>query len=562
MKICQAQLNLTVGDLDRNTEIIIAGIEEATKRDADLVSFPELAITGYPPEDLVYNERFVSDNLRCLDRIAKATGDVVVVVGFIDKTNGGLLNSGAIMFGGEIVGRQPKKCLPNYSVFDERRYFQEATSFNLFMVRGITVGVTVCEDVWAESGPLELLAANGVEVVVNLNASPYYAGKRDLRLEVLQTQARRHGVHIVYTNLVGGQDELVFDGRSMVVSATGELLAEGQHCQVDFIESTLSVDGDREAHGDEERSHEEVGVIEISNEVRRRDRVSKLKEVQPLDTVAEDYKALTLGVRDYVEKNGFTEAVIGVSGGIDSSITAAIAVDALGAERVVGVAMPSAISSAASLDDAKALAENLGIRFVELQISDILERYLSALEEEFRGLPADVAEENLQARIRANLLMALSNKFGWLVLATGNKSELAVGYTTLYGDMVGGFAVIKDVLKTRLYKMARYRNSISPVVPERVLEKPPSAELREGQKDEDDLPPYEILDGILELYIEEDQSTEEIVAAGFKAGLVADIVRRVEKAEYKRRQGPVGVKISRKAFGRDRRLPITNLYRY
>lgn len=558
LKICQVQLNLTLGDLDGNTTKIIHGIQQAQQRQADIVCFSELAVTGYPPEDLVFNQTFISDNIQALDKIIKATGDVVAIVGFIDRNRGWLFNSAAVISKGKMHGSQAKKCLPNYSVFDEERYFRQATSHNLFLVRGVKVGVTICEDIWAKAGPLEDFSVAGAEVLVNLNASPYFAGKRDVRLQVLREQAQRYQVHIVYTNLVGGQDELVFDGRSLLVSPEGELLAEGHHCREDFLDGVIDV-GERAPVGIPSAASA-VTTVEISDKPSINTPDVEALEIAPLNTIAEDYQALVLGVKDYSQKNGFEAAVVGLSGGIDSSVTAAIAVDALGAKRVTGLSMPAAVSPSASVADAKAVAENLGIKLIELAISELLQGYLDVLSSVFQGRPPDATEENLQARIRGNLLMALSNKFGWLVLATGNKSELAIGYTTLYGDMVGGFAVIKDVFKTRLYELARYRNSQRMAIPENVLTKAPSAELRPGQRDEDDIPPYALLDKILKLYVEEDKSIDEILAAGYTQEVVSDVVKRVDDAEYKRRQGPVGVKISRKAFGRDRRLPITNHY--
>jgi NAD+ synthase (glutamine-hydrolysing) len=536
VRVALGQIDATVGDLAGNVDRMVEMASAATRERADVVCFPELAVTGYPPEDLVLRPEFVDDNLAALDELASRTADgCAVLTGFVDRSSAGLHNAAALLRGGLVEARYHKVKLPNYGVFDERRYFVPGDASCSVRLGSSDVGVSVCEDAWAPGPPFDAYARERVPVVVNINGSPYHRHKRDERLRILRDRVEETGAWFVYVNAAGGQDELVFDGASMVVSPDGALA----HHLAAFDEDLL--------------------VVEIDGGSSSAD----AREAWP-DGPADVYGALVVGLRDYVRKNGFREVVVGLSGGIDSALVATIAADALGPEAARALAMPSPYSSAESVEDAEEVARRLGIRLDELRIDDAFKAYLSILDDVFRGTEEGLAEENLQARIRGNLLMALSNRFGSIVLATGNKSEMAVGYSTLYGDLAGGFAPIKDVPKTLVYELARWRNARpgTPPIPDRVIEKPPSAELRPGQKDTDSLPPYEVLDPIVEAYVEEDRSPEEIVAAGGDPVLVERIVTMIDRAEYKRRQAPPGVKITPKAFGRDRRLPITNRYRH
>ncbi len=564
LRVALAQYNFTVGDLEANARRILEGVERARQAGCDLVAFPELALSGYPPEDLVFRAKFGRDNRAYLERVAAACGGVTVVVGFVEAADD-VYNAAAVIHEGRIHV-QRKRLLPTYSVFDEDRYFRAGDEHLLFTLRGVRLGVTICEDIWYDGGPAHLLAEWGAEVILNISSSPYYTGKHRYRRDMLAVRARDNVAAVAYVNLVGGQDELVFDGHSMILDAAGELLAQGQAFAEDFLVVDLDADAvarrrQQDPRGRKEPHQGPVRALTLSAEPGPARPPSPAIPVPAEDDVALDYQALTLGVRDYVEKNGFRRVIVGLSGGIDSALTAAVAADALGPERVLGVSMPSPYSSRASCTDARRLAENLGISFLVLPIHRIMAAYARALAVPFRGYPPDVTEENLQARIRGNLLMALSNKYpGHLVLSTSNKSEAAVGYTTLYGDMAGGFAVLKDVYKTRVYELARWRNAREAVIPQRCLTRPPSAELAPGQLDQDTLPPYPILDPILELYIEQDQAAEEIATRGFEEGVARRVARMVDQSEYKRRQAPVGIKITPKAFGRDRRLPITDRY--
>jgi NAD+ synthase (glutamine-hydrolysing) len=573
LRLALGQINTTVGDIAGNGKKIIGVIRRARNMGADLVAFPELAIPGYPPEDLLLNPTFVKVNLETLTQVAHSTERITAIVGFADMQDD-IYNAAAILHEGKLAGVYHKMYLPNYGVFDENRYFQSGREPLVFELNGTVVGVNICEDIWYPGDPLRAQCLQGgAQLVVNISSSPFHAGKRDFRRRMLAGRAWDNSTIVAYVNLVGGQDELVFDGGSMVLDQRGELLAAAKAFEEDLLILDLPLDEVfLERLHDPRRRKEKLeiprgeGLRKISLPAGKRKlargRISPRKE-KPLASLEEIYQALVLGTRDYVRKNGFKKAVLGLSGGIDSSLTAAIAVDALGADGVVGVAMPSGYSSAESLEDARAVATNLGIQLLVLPIGEVLESYLITLREAFQGKKADVTEENLQARIRGNLLMGLSNKFGWLVLTTGNKSEMAVGYCTLYGDMAGGFAVIKDVPKTVVYEMASHRNrgGQREIIPSRVIEKPPSAELRPNQKDIDSLPPYEVLDPILEAYVEQDQSPEMILAKGWEKGTIADTIRKVDRNEYKRRQAPPGIKITPRAFGKDRRLPITNRYR-
>ncbi|HEX9822929.1 MAG TPA: NAD+ synthase [Actinomycetota bacterium] len=537
MRVALGQVNTTVGDLGGNLDRLASWAREATGHGADLVCFPELALTGYPPEDLVFRPAFVDDNLAALEELARRTAEgCAVLVGFVDRSERGLHNAAALLRGGRVEARYHKHRLPNYGVFDEARYFVPGERGCAFRLAGSALGISVCEDAWRPGPPWDGYAKQA-SVVPNLNASPYHRGKAGERLEICAARARETGAWIVYVNAVGGQDELVFDGGSMVVAPNGE---RAWHASV-FDEDMLVVDLPGEGGGEKPAAPDPE------------------REPWPGE-VEQVYRAVTLGLGDYVRKNGFPGVVIGLSGGIDSSLTATIATDALGAEAVRGLAMPSPFSSTESVEDARELAGLLGIRLDEIGITEPYEAYLAALKEVFAGTDPGVAEENIQARIRGNLLMAVSNRFGVMVLATGNKSEMATGYSTLYGDMAGGFAPLKDVPKTLVFELARWRNAQGEPapIPQRVLDKPPSAELRAGQLDTDSLPPYELLDPIIEAYVEEDRSPEEIAG---DSELVERVVAMIDRTEYKRRQAPPGVKITPKAFGRDRRLPITNRYR-
>ncbi|MEX0665023.1 MAG: NAD+ synthase [Acidimicrobiia bacterium] len=563
LRVAAAQLNLVVGDLEGNVARVLETHERAEQEGCDLVAFPELAVSGYPPEDLLLRPAFVAQSVEALEKVAARTGRAAAVVGFPEQDGDRLYNAAAVCAGGSVLGVYRKHLLPNYAVFDEERYFEPwAADGPLFVVGGVRVAVTICEDAWSPSGPILTQAAAGAEVVVNINASPYYAGRVRERASMLATRAADASVPLVYVNLVGGQDELVFDGASMVFDESGQLVARAKQ----FAEDLLVVDLDvppssrRRALGSRSRLRTarlpEVAVsdAEIS------DRATAPRVETVLEPVREVYEALVLGTRDYVAKNGFHNVLIGLSGGIDSSIVAAIAADALEPEHVTGVLMPSRFSSEGSVTDAQALASNLGIPTLTIPIEPAHEAFLDMLAEPFAGSDPGLAEENLQARIRGTILMTLSNKLGSMVLTTGNKSELATGYSTLYGDMAGGFSVIKDVPKTLVYALARDRNERASrvVIPEAVLDKPPSAELRPDQRDSDSLPPYDVLDKIIEGYVENDRSVGDLLADGHDPETVRRVAWLVDRNEYKRRQAPPGVRVSPKAFGKDRRLPITN----
>ncbi len=572
LRIGLAQINPTVGDLSGNVRKIMDYIGRARELGVDLVAFPELAITGYPPEDLLLKPDFIEANLDCLQQIVESTRSITAVVGFVDSADD-IYNAAAIIHDGALAGVYHKMYLPNYGVFDEDRYFQAGTDYPVFVLPGTSIGINICEDIWYPAGPGEVQAlAGGAEVIVSISASPYYAGKGLARERMLATRAADNVAMVAFCNLVGGQDELVFDGNSVIFDERGELVVRGKQFEEDLIVADLDVGSVfRQRLHDPRRRKEKLAadVGRVSRialpEVESRGEKPPLpaRRMERLDPLAEIYQALVLGTRDYVHKNGFQKVVIGLSGGIDSSLTAAIAVDALGKENVVGVFMPSRYSSEESRVDAGKLAENLGIRFLSIPIDDTFQAYLDMLSAPFAGVEPDVTEENVQARIRGNILMALSNKFGWLVLTTGNKSEVSVGYCTLYGDMAGGFAVVKDVPKALVYQLAGHVNGSAgrEVIPRRVFEKAPTAELRPDQRDEDTLGPYATLDPILHAYVEEDRGLDEIVALGFDEATVRRVIGMVDRNEYKRRQAPPGVKITPRAFGKDRRLPITNQYR-
>jgi NAD+ synthase (glutamine-hydrolysing) len=539
--VALSQLNPIVGDLAGNENKVLADYARAVQEGCQVVVYPELTVTGYPPEDLLLKKSFVRDNRLAVERIAAATNECVAVVGFVDSDHDALYNAVALCRAGSIFGVYRKQLLPNYSVFDEERYFTPGASMSdgqpagVFTVHGVTVGVSVCEDIWYANGPVKAQAAHGARVLLNLNGSPYHQGKHDEREAMLTQRATETKSAIVYVNQAGAQDELVFEGSSVVIAADGTVAARLASFDADFAVVNVHADG-----------NVDKGVITPFED--------------DLDRV---YRALVLGTRDYVLKNGFTDVVIGLSGGIDSSIVAAVAVDALGADHVHGVAMPSRYSSQGSLDDAAALATALGIDHRVVSIEPAFQAYLDMLQQSFEGRDPDLTEENLQSRCRGTTLMALSNKFGWMVLTTGNKSEMAVGYFTIYGDSAGGYAVIKDVFKTQVFALSRRINERAgrEIIPEAVLTKPPSAELRPDQRDDQSLPPYEELDPILRHYIDDDMGVNDIIAKGFNESVVHRIARLVDINEYKRRQCAPGVRVSTKAFGKDRRMPITNGYR-
>ena len=570
-----SQINPSVGDITGNTKKIIEVIEAARDIDIDILCFPELAVTGYPPEDLLLKIEFIDDNIRALDEIKKHCRDnMVVIVGFVDKKDD-IFNSAAVIQGGEIIDVYHKLRLPNYGVFDENRYFQSERRFPVYTMGKMTFGVTICEDIWYPGEPIrsQVLLGNA-QIIFNISASPYYMGKPAARERMLATRAVDYNTIIAYCNMVGGQDELVFDGNSMLINEKGEIIATARNFKEDLLvcdvntekvyKSRLNTPTIRKTRY--ELSFEENQLETFTLKPAKAKRKVKMPETggpRPEDPLKCAFSALVLGTRDYIRKNGFKKVVIGLSGGIDSSLTAAVAAEAVGPSKVVGVSMPSMYSSEGSVTDAQKLASNLGIELLSIPIEDAFRCYEGMFAELFSGREDDVTEENIQARIRGNTLMALSNKFGWLVLATSNKSELAVGYSTLYGDMSGGFAVIKDVPKAMVYKLSHYYNRVrgKEIIPKSVIEKPPSAELRPDQKDTDSLPEYDTLDRILKAYVEDGLGVDDIVELGEKKSTVRTIIRMVNKNEYKRRQSAPGVKITSLAFGKDRRFPITNLYK-
>ncbi|MDQ3661151.1 MAG: NAD+ synthase [Actinomycetota bacterium] len=554
VRFALAQLNQVVGDIDGNLARLLEAASRAAETEAQILVVPELAITGYPPEDLFLKASFLKAARRALEDFAAKASDVTALIGCADPGPEGLYNAVAVCHGGRVAGVYHKHLLPNYGVFDEPRYFMAGTSVSLIDTPIAKIGICICEDAWFPTGPVAALADAGAQVIAHLNASVFHKGKVGLRNQMLRDHSERYGLAIVYVNLVGGQDELVFDGGSTVISQTGEILARLPQ----FTEAFEVVDvpiGSRPAsnHGPADRISFELR----SGPVRSTDTpiATELTELQ------ETYEALKLGLADYVRKNGFSRVVIGLSGGLDSALTATIAVDALGAEDVLTIALPAEHSTAHSLNDARELARRLGIELLEIPIADVYRSFMKEADEILEPEDGGLAEENLQARIRGILLMFVSNRYGHLVLATGNKSEMACGYATLYGDMVGAFALLKDVYKTEVYELARLRNAVSEVIPASILTKPPSAELRPHQKDTDSLPAYEILDPILQAYIERNEGVSDLVAAGIDANLASEIITLVDRAEYKRRQAPPGPKVTAKAFGRDRRLPITNRWR-
>jgi NAD+ synthase (glutamine-hydrolysing) len=569
VRIALAQVNPTVGAVEANARLVLDWMERARALGCDIVAFPELVLTGYPPEDLLFKPAFIEANRKALADVAQQSKGITAVVGFVDKRDD-IFNAAAVLHDGAHVGTYHKQYLPNYGVFDENRYFQSGTESPVFALGETVIAANICEDIWYPTGPTTLQALAGAELVITINGSPYHAGKAQYREKMLATRAADDLVCLAFVNMVGGQDELIFDGQSFVFNERGERIARARAFEEDLVVTDLDLDEVFRARLHDSRRRKEK--LRTGTAVRRislpplpeRPR-PKLPphEIAVLEPVEEVYQALVLGTRDYVRKNGFSHVVLGLSGGIDSSLVAAIACDALGSANVSGVTMPSPFSSAGTRRDAARLAKNLGIEFLRLPITGVFKAYRRALAKPFKGLKEDVTEENLQARIRGNYLMALSNKFGWLVLTTGNKSEISVGYTTLYGDMAGGFAVIKDVPKTLVYQLAEHANRRAgrELIPRAVFERPPSAELRPDQTDQDTLPPYPVLDPILEAYVEGDQGLADIVARGFDAHTVKRVIAMVDRNEYKRRQGPIGIKITPRAFGKDWRLPIVNRFR-
>jgi len=572
IRLGMAQLNCTVGDLSGNVGKIVRSIDEAKSLGVDLLTFPELAITGYPPEDLLLKPHFLKQNQQSLEEVMGHTSDIVVVVGFVDS-DGDTYNAAAIIYNDRLVGVYHKVYLPNYGVFDENRYFRAGTGCPVFIIYGIGIGVTICEDMWYETGPATMQAYAGAKLLINISASPYHAGKGGFRERMLATRAADNVAIVAHNNLVGGQDELVFDGNSLIINEKGALIARGKQFEEELIVADLDIESVFRSQLHDPRRRKEIPLVngqlgqatkvEVPSECPANNKPPlPPRQVERLDEVAEIYQALVLGTRDYVGKNGFKKVAIGLSGGVDSSLVATIAVDALGDDNVVGVSMPSRYSSPGSQSDAEALARNLGIEFKVIPIEKAFSAYMETLAEPFKDTQQGVAEENIQARIRGNILFALSNKFGWLVLACSNKSETATGYTTLYGDMAGGFIPLKDVPKTMVFELAKYKNCQAgkEVIPSSILTKAPSAELRPDQKDTDTLPPYEFLDPVLKAYVEDDLAIEQIVAMGFDREVVTRVARLVDRNEYKRRQSAPGIKITPRDFGKDRRLPITNRF--
>ena len=558
IRIAGAQKSFPVGAIQKNKQTILDCFEAAEEKEADILIFPELALTGYPPEDLLLRESFVGKNFAVLEELAEFSSSTSGVVGFVDrnlddnhtdKQKRDIANAAAIIQNGDVKGIYHKCFLPNYSVFDEARYFAKGNNpGNVFWYEDVGIGISICEDIWIEDGPSSQQVENGASLIININASPYDQNKTDLRKELVVKQAKKLGVPIIYLNMVGGQDELVFDGGSFVVDGKGEIIYQAQQ----FEEELFYIDLDLEV-----KEQPKGSILEI------RQKVSELDLPQSAQLLSKNeslYSALKLGLFDCVSKNNFEKVLVGLSGGIDSALTATIAVDSLGSDNVVGVALPSKYNTEESLVDARLLAENLDIEFKVIEIEEIVNIFRNTLKESVNDELGQTTDENIQSRVRGNILMALSNQTGAMVVSTGNKSEMAVGYSTLYGDLAGGFALLKDLYKTEVYNLANFRNSISSVIPQNTIDKEPSAELRPDQFDKDSLPEYELLDEILRMYIEEDSSSEKIISKGIDENIVYDVLSKVDRNEYKRKQVAPGVKLTEKAFGKDRRMPITNTY--
>ena len=582
-RLALAQINPTVGDIPGNTSKILDYLERAREAGADLVAFPELATTGYPPEDLLFKKSFLIDNVAAMAKVAAASRGIAVVLGYVnivslerpsEEVGPQVTNAAALCYGGKLVDTYHKIFLPNYGVFDEQRYFQKGSECPVYRIGGVDVGVNICEDIWYPVGPTTVQCQAGAELIVNINASPFHAGKRAFRENMIAQRALENGLTVAYVNTVGGQDELVFDGSSIICNTTGGLVARSPAFQEWLLITDLEFPDAAAKPSRTPSSAEAAAVGTVKNvtvsEVALNSRAPLAEQPMSdgMDGPEEVYRALVMGTSDYLRKSGFTKALIGLSGGIDSALTATVAVDALGKDNVVGITMPSRYSSEGSISDSKKLAENLGLDLWEVPIEPAHQAFTDMLAERFKGTEANVAEENVQARVRGNVLMTVSNKFGWIVLTTGNKSEMAMGYATLYGDMAGGFAVLKDVPKTTVYELSRWRNrqgrafgTVDDVIPAAIIDKPPSAELRDDQLDADSLPAYEILDPVVEAYVEDDLSYQDMVGQGFDPQVVRQVIAAVDRNEYKRCQAPPGVKITHRAFGKDRRLPIVNRYR-
>ncbi|PKB71298.1 MAG: NAD+ synthase [SAR202 cluster bacterium Io17-Chloro-G6] len=597
-RLALAQINPTVGDIPGNTAKILDYLNRAQEAQADLVAFPEMATTGYPPEDLLFKTSFLNDNVAAMGKVAAASEGIAVVLGYVNILPSGgspdegripagergpddmgprITNAAALCYDGRLVDIYHKIFLPNYGVFDEQRYFQRGSVCPVYRIGGVSIGVNICEDIWYPVGPTTVQRQAGAELIININASPFHAGKRALREEMIAQRASDHGLAVAYVNTVGGQDELIFDGGSIICDSAGGLAARGPAFQESLVIADLEL---AEASAEQKQGPAEATAAAVKavgtpstlavSEVAAGSKtpLTDRPVTVAMEGAEEVYRALVLGTGDYLHKTGFSKALIGLSGGVDSALTATVAVDALGKENVIGITMPSRYSSGGSISDSAKLAGNLGLDLWEVPIEPAHRAFTDMLEERFRGTEANVAEENVQARVRGNVLMTVSNKFGWMVLTTGNKSEMAMGYATLYGDMAGGFAVLKDVPKTTVYELCHWRNrhgrdfgTHDDVIPAAILDKPPSAELREDQLDADSLPPYEVLDPVIKAYVEDDCSYQDMVSQGFDPQVVRQVISAVDRNEYKRRQAPPGVKITPRAFGKDRRLPIVNRYR-
>ena len=559
LRISLAQINTSVGDISGNVDKIVFYLQEARKLESDIVAFPELAITGYPPEDLLHRSQFLKSNIVAMQQIVKESKDIVVIFGFADSDGSNLYNSAALAFNSKIIGVHRKHLLPNYGVFDEQRYFSSGNTCDVFKIDDTKIAINICEDIWSDNGPLNTQSNNGASLIININASPFHIDKRITREKTIINQAIKNNVQIAYVNQVGGQDELVFDGSSMIVDNNGKIKSRASQFSEDLITHDVNIKNPKSITTDIDN---DKNTFYIPKYISEKSTNITTKLTNPIAPIEEIYQALVIGTQDYVHKSGFKKVIIALSGGIDSSLVAAIAVESFGKDNVTGISMPSEFSSEGSKTDAYKLSENLGINIKTIPINDIFNLMQKSLQPMFNNLPWDVAEENIQSRIRGNIIMALSNKFNSMVLTTGNKSEMAVGYATIYGDMAGGFSVIKDVPKLKVYELCNHINNKEgkEIIPSSIIDKPPSAELRHNQQDTDSLPPYEILDAILEEYIENDSSYEDIINSGFDANVVSKIINLVDKTEYKRRQSAPGVKITNKNFGRDRRIPITNKY--
>ena len=583
-RLALAQINPTVGDISGNISKILDYLERARDVQADLVAFPEMATTGYPPEDLLFKRSFLKENVAAMERVAVASKGIAVVLGYVnivslerqsEDVGPEITNAAALCYDGKLVDTYHKIFLPNYGVFDEQRYFQKGSVCPVYAIAGVSIGINICEDIWYSVGPTTVQRQAGAELIVNINASPFHARKRAFREEMIAERASDHGLTIGYVNTVGGQDELVFDGGSIICDREGGLLARAPSFEESLMVTDLAFPASR-VKSESELTDIDTTSLGKSNRIMvsgsdggfKAQLENREANAEPNDGPEEVYRALVMGTGDYLRKSGFSKALIGLSGGVDSALTAVVAVDALGPNNVVVITMPSRYSSEGSIDDSKELSENLGMELWEVPIEPAHSAFIAMLEDRFEGTDSNVAEENVQARVRGNVLMTVANKFGWMVLTTGNKSEMAMGYATLYGDMAGGFAVLKDVPKTIVYELCRWRNgqgeafgTVDDVVPSTIIDKPPSAELREDQLDADSLPPYDVLDPVVEAYVEDDLSYQDMIARGFDPQVVRQVIAAVDRNEYKRRQAPPGVKITHRAFGKDRRLPIVNRYR-